>query len=168
MLMTGATNMMIRSDGSRGQTEGPEVNAYGHVVGIGTGGALLCWSSHCCCVARSEGDDRIDDVMYQDPAFPASNDAGRIFRGLKPLWLEALDRPESELQRMAADTIALAHRSGMSGLTDTADKLIELFNGQTWNRPFDTRSRRAIVTLDASHADEVFAGRWRPAAWKSR
>ena len=64
------------------------------------------------CNAAAAYDDRVDDVMFQDPGFPKVTTRIEFSDRLKPLWLQALARPESELQRMAADTIAMAHRSG--------------------------------------------------------
>ena len=74
---------------------------------------------------------------------------------LKPLWLLALDRPESELQRMAADTIALANRSGMPELLDTADKLIALLEQENVEPVVRNAAARALVTLNASQASEA-------------
>ncbi len=104
----------------------------------------------------ASADDRVDDVMYQDPAFPATTTRAEFSPELKPLWLQALNRPESELQRMAADTIALAHRSGMPGLEDTSDKLIAIVQQANLEPTVRYAAARALVTLDARHADKVF------------
>lgn len=102
-------------------------------------------------------DDRIDDVMYQDPAFPVETTLAEFSDKLKPLWLQALNRPESELQRLAADTIALAHRSGMPGLADTADKLMALLQQEKLEPTVRNAVARALVTLDAKQAAKTFA-----------
>lgn len=102
-------------------------------------------------------DDRVDDVMYQDPAFPEVTTRTEFSDELKPLWLKALARPESELQRMAADTIALAHRAGMQELDDTVDELLAILQQD----PLEPSVRRAVtnalVTLDAEHAAQPLA-----------
>ncbi len=98
-------------------------------------------------------DDRIDDVMYQDPAFPEETTSVKFRESLKPLWLEALNRPESELQRMAADTIALAHRAGMTGLHDASERLIELVNNDDTVR---NAAARALVAIDAQSSASAF------------
>lgn len=101
-------------------------------------------------------DDRIDDLMYQDPAFPDASTYAEFSDELKPLWLQALTRPESELQRLAADTIALAHRTGMKGLEDTADKLIAIFEQNELDPTVRNAVARALVTLESNQAAEAF------------
>ena len=46
--------------------------------------------------------------------------------GFKELWLKALDRPDAELQRMVVDTLAIAHKRGMKGLSDAKPRMLEL------------------------------------------
>ena len=123
--------------------------------------SMLCIGHVACVVAMLFcagvlADERIDDVMYQDPAFPSVTLHAEFSEKLKPLWLLALDRPESELQRMAADTIALAHRSGMPELLDTADKLIALLEQENVEPVVRNAAARALVTLNASQASEAF------------
>jgi HEAT repeat protein len=102
-------------------------------------------------------DDRVDDIMYQDPAFPEATERTEFADDLKPLWLKALARPESELQRMAADTIALAHRGGMPGLDDTADELLTLLTRDQLEPSVRRAIANALATLDAKQAAKPFA-----------
>ena len=102
-------------------------------------------------------DDRIDDIMYHDPEFPKSTIRFEFSEDLKLLWLQALARPDSELQRMAADTIAMAHRSGMKGLDDTADKLMAVLQQERLEPTVRRAVFNALVTLDAKQAAKVFA-----------
>ena len=102
-------------------------------------------------------DERIDDIMYQDPAFSESTARVEYSDQFKLLWLQALARPDSELQRMAADTIALAHRSGMKDLADTADQLIAVLQQEQLEPTVRTAVAKALVTLDAKQAAKAFA-----------
>jgi hypothetical protein len=109
------------------------------------------------CHTAAAFDDRIDDIMYHDPEFAESTARIEFSDDLKLLWLQALARPDSELQRMAADTIALAHRSGMKGLGDTADKLIAVLQQERLEPTVRRAVVNALVTLDARQAAKVFA-----------
>ena len=109
------------------------------------------------CHSAAAYDDRIDDIMYQDPAFPDVTTRVEFSDELKPLWLQSLARPDSELQRMAADTIALAHRSGMKGLDGTADKLLAVLQQDQLEPTVRRAVANALVTLDAKQAGKVFA-----------
>ncbi|MBI2478240.1 MAG: hypothetical protein HYV60_06240 [Planctomycetia bacterium] len=102
-------------------------------------------------------DDRVDDIMYRDPAFTEATVRLEFSDEFEPLWLQALARPDSELQRMAADTIALAHRSGMPGLEDTADELLNVLQQDQLAPTVRRAVVHALVTLDARQAAKVFA-----------
>ncbi len=102
-------------------------------------------------------DERLDDVMYQDPALPGFETRTEFPDDLAPLWLQALARPESELQRMAADTIALAHRAGMPRLDVAADRLLELLQQDQLEPSVRRAAANALVTLDAKQAAQPFA-----------
>ncbi|MBC8351727.1 MAG: hypothetical protein H8E66_07045 [Planctomycetes bacterium] len=102
-------------------------------------------------------DERIDNIMYHDPEFPEFVSRAEFSSDLMPLWVQALARPESELQRMAADTIAIAHRSGMDGLGETADKLIAIL-GQDQLEPSVRRAvASSLIALDARQAAKALA-----------
>ncbi|MCA9121555.1 MAG: hypothetical protein H6822_13205 [Planctomycetaceae bacterium] len=102
-------------------------------------------------------DDRVDNIMYQDPSFPEVTEHLEFHEGLKPLWLESLARPEAELQRMAADTIALAHRAGMKNLEDTAAPLIAILRKEQLEPSVRRAAAHTLVVLDARQAAEHFA-----------
>jgi hypothetical protein len=108
------------------------------------------------CHTAAAFDDRIDDIMYHDPEFAESTTRVEFSDDLKLLWLQALARPDSELQRMAADTIALAHRSGMKGLDDTADKLTAVLQQERLEPTVRRAVVNALVTLDAKQVAKVF------------
>jgi len=109
------------------------------------------------CSVAAAFDDRVDDIMYQDPAFPDVVARTEFPDDLTPLWLQALARPESELQRMAADTIALAHRAGMPGLDVAADRLLTILQQDQLEPSVRRAVANVLVTLDAKQAANPFA-----------
>ncbi|MCA9142929.1 MAG: hypothetical protein KDB05_09090 [Planctomycetales bacterium] len=118
---------------------------------------LICLTTLLICHNAIAFDERIDDIMYQDPEFPQATARVEFSDELKPLWLQALARPDAELQRMAADTIALAHRSGMLDLDDTADQLLAVLQQKDLEPSVRRAIVNALITLDARHAAKPFA-----------
>lgn len=104
------------------------------------------------CAVSWAFDDRLDDIMYQDPGFRKATTHVEFSEGLKPLWQQALAKPESELQRMAADTIAAAHRAGMKGLEDTTDRLLELLQQESLEPTVRRAVINALIALDAKQS----------------
>ena len=97
----------------------------------------------------------VDLLMFRDPALPTSSVTVVFPEQLKPLWLKALGRPEPEIVRVAADTIAIAHQQGMPDLTDTTPLLIGLLE-QPNQSPGVTRSSvHALIALDAKEAQDI-------------
>jgi len=86
-------------------------------------------------------DDAVDSIMYRSPELPQVTQVPRFTKGLIPLWLEALARPEVESQRQVALSIALAHRLGIKGLETTVAPLV-----QALERTDDPGVRLAIVS----------------------
>lgn len=97
-------------------------------------------------------DDHIDDVMYQDPQFPEYTTKVVYSDQLKPLWLEALQQPDAELQRMAAETIAHAHEWGLEGLEDTVPELRDILKRESLDPTVRRAVVNALVTLDAKES----------------
>ena len=71
---------------------------------------------------------------------------------LKQLWLEALSRPEQDMQRMAADTIAKAHEVGMPGLGEAVPALTKLLTADGSHPTTRFASARALIALKATDA----------------
>ena len=57
-----------------------------------------------------------DCLIDSDPKLEIPETVRNFKSGLKALWQLALERPETDMQRMAAETIARAHRLGIAGL----------------------------------------------------
>src|SRR5205085_671274 len=63
-------------------------------------------------------------------------------------WLVALKRPEADLQRQAAVTIAVAHKKGVPGLEVTVVPLLEVLEKPDHHRLARLAAARALVELD--------------------
>lgn len=96
-----------------------------------------------------------DTVFPTDPAFPKSSTVPGFPPRLKSLWLEALARPEIDLKRKAADTIAIAKQSGMTNLEDAAPKLVAELDAAQANPIVKLAAARALIALDARQTADV-------------
>jgi HEAT repeat protein len=102
-------------------------------------------------------DEAIDSAMYSDPEVPAARVVKVFPARLTALWLQALDRPESELKCHAAATIALVHRRGMKGLEATVAPLMRTLDEPDQHPTVRLASARALIALDARQAaDSLF------------
>ncbi len=95
-----------------------------------------------------------DLEMYDDPALIPLEYRERFPDGLTQLWLKALQRPDAELQRLVIDSIAIAHRRGVSGTKETVPRLLALLAKP--NQSLDV-SRAALAALIAMDAKEQAA-----------
>lgn len=102
--------------------------------------------------AGPAADVEVSFVMHEDPRIELAAPIVGFLPGLKPLWLEALAGPEVELRRQAAQTIALAHRRGMSDLADTASPLMRTLDAPDQHRIVKLASAQALIALDARQA----------------
>jgi HEAT repeat protein len=67
----------------------------------------------------------IDLPMYDDPAIDEPAVEVTFHPRLKPLWLRALQRPETELRRQAAEAFATAVGRGMTGFDEVVPALLD-------------------------------------------
>lgn len=97
-------------------------------------------------------DEIIDSLIYKDPEIPAAR-VVKVFRPeLLPLWLRALERPETDLKYQAATTIALAHRRGMPGLEAAVPPLLRALDQPEQPLTVRLAVAQALITLDARQA----------------
>ncbi len=118
-------------------------------------GLLVCLASVSATYAAEEL--RIDDVMYRDPELIIQPRTRAFDPRLKGLWELALRRPESELQRLAADTISLAHQRGMPDLSSTADELVKIVQRPETTVSVRRAAAHALITLDARQHAAILA-----------
>ncbi len=103
---------------------------------------------------RSSSDtiDLIDSPMYKLPALPMPQVVFVLPEGTKELWLRALERPEADLRRQAAEAIALAQRRGFKGFESTIPPLIAALEKSDQHPAVRLAAARALVALDARQA----------------
>lgn len=94
---------------------------------------------------------RVDDAMYLDPPTQPPPPQRVFSPKLKSLWMQALQRPDAETRRLAADTVTIAVGRGMTGLEETTPALLEIL--KTDNDPVVRRAAaRALIALNAKDA----------------
>lgn len=97
----------------------------------------------------AESELTADYLMLSDPKFdplPRIKDFKRDFKGI---WQQALERPEADYQRMAAETVARAHEYGIPGMTDLAPALEKIVAAPQSHPAARFAAARALVALDS-------------------
>lgn len=98
----------------------------------------------------------VDDVMFQDPQIVLPKYGPRFDPSLKALWTKALELPDAELRRLAADTIVIAKGRGMTGLEEAETQLRGVLEAD--DDPVVRRAAaRALVTIDARSSSAALA-----------
>ncbi|MEK6261594.1 MAG: HEAT repeat domain-containing protein [Planctomycetota bacterium] len=101
-------------------------------------------------VARAE--IRPEFLMDKDPELRVPEPLKVWSPRFKQLWLEALSRPEQDMQRMAADTIAKAHEVGLPGMEEAVPVLTKLLTADGSLPATRFAAARALMALKATHA----------------
>lgn len=101
----------------------------------------------------------IDSAMLIDPALESVQETAVFSPKLKPLWLAALERPESDLKRQAAEAIAKAARLGMPDLDDFVDPLLRELAVDKIHPLVRLAVARALIQLNAHKASAALASR---------
>ncbi len=125
---------------------------------------LVAWfagASGTSCGQSRPAEDRQDPaietfeyIMYRSPELPTRLPEVVVSNAAIPLWLEALDRSESRVQRMAIDTFAIASRRGMAGLEPVVPRLVERLEDRDADRRVRLAAARALIAMEArQHAD---------------
>lgn len=97
---------------------------------------------------------RTDFAADSDPKLIVPNPVKRFSKKFKPLWLEALARPESDLQRLAAETIAQAHVIGVPEMIDARELLLRVVSAEKSHLTARIAAARALIVLDAKDAGQ--------------
>jgi HEAT repeat protein len=99
---------------------------------------------------------RPDFVMESDPRLDEPPQALNVFPDrCQVLWFEALARPEADLQRLSASTIALAHAKGMGGLIEAEPLLAKIVAAEGSHRASRFAAARALIALEARTSDRA-------------
>ena len=101
--------------------------------------------------------DEIPFEMWDDPKAGIPEPILVFSPNLVPLWTQALNGPEIDLKRQAADNVIRAQERGMAELSGMIEPLIKAL-GETGQHPLVVlAAARALVALDARQAaDELF------------
>ena len=108
----------------------------------------------------------VETILQTDPQFKQAPTFKKFPQRLKTLWLEALARPEIDLKRQAAETIARAHREGVPDLRDTAPQLISILDDSKMAPVVRLAAARALIALDAREAAESLMKHARHDGWE--
>lgn len=95
------------------------------------------------------GEIRTSYLMDHDPDVHVPPAVTVFSPRLKPLWFQALDRPEADMQRKAADAMTRAHAAGMTGLEGAVPRLETVLTSATTHPAARLAAARALVELRA-------------------
>ncbi len=103
-----------------------------------------------CAIAQSPSVAReLDFLIDTDPELDIPQPVSRFNPALKTLWIAALERPEIDMQRMAAETIARAHQSGMPDLIETVPALEKILVAEPAHPASQFAAARTLIILDS-------------------
>ena len=91
----------------------------------------------------------IDYAMDSDPQLDGFKSKQVFSEKYLPLWLQALDRPEADLQRLAAATVALAHQQGAPEMAQAKPALLRILEARQTQPASRQAAARALLVLDA-------------------
>lgn len=92
----------------------------------------------------------VDSLIDEDPRYPEEvNSVAAFSPRLRTLWIQALSRPELDLQRQAADAIVRAHRRGMTDLEACVPALLNVLTASTADSVVKQSAAQALIELDA-------------------
>ena len=101
--------------------------------------------------AEIRAEIRTSFLMDHDPEIhvPPTVNVVEPAAKLKALWLEALARPEADMQRMAANAITRGHAAGLAGLDDAVPRLETVLTSAASHPAARLAVARALVELGA-------------------
>lgn len=108
-------------------------------------------------MARAAGEIRPDFAMESDPELKIPEPVIGFHKKSKPLWLSALARPEADMQRLSAETIAQAHLFGVPELIEAAPTLRMIVIAEASHPNARFSAARALTVLDVTEtAPDLF------------
>lgn len=118
--------------------------------------AMICWLMVCCLsVGKAHGEIRVEFAMDRDPDVRAPDPIMIFPENVLPLWLNALARPEAEMQRMAAETIAEVHALDFPDIENAKPALTKIVSAEGSHSAARFAAARALIVLDAKDAASV-------------
>ncbi|MBM3999304.1 MAG: hypothetical protein FJ297_07165 [Planctomycetes bacterium] len=100
--------------------------------------------------------DDLDTLLDSDPHLPIPANLKAFDPALGVVWTRALSAPESDLRRMAAETIGFARQLGMPGLEGAIDDLTRIAEDAKEQPRTRLAAIKTLVTLDVrTHAERL-------------
>ena len=110
----------------------------------------------CCGIATpSNAEIRPDFLMDSDPKLNIPDPEKQFSPALKTLWLAALERPEADMQRLAAETIARGHQYGVPDLMEAVPRLEALLRTDQSHPATRFAAARALIVLESRDSSDT-------------
>ena len=98
-----------------------------------------------------------DFLMDTDPEFHVLPPVQNAMPDHKRLWIEVLGRPEVDYQRMAAESIAVAHQKGIPEMIEAVPALEKVLSAESSHPAARFAAARALIVLEShSSAEKLF------------
>ena len=98
---------------------------------------------------------RPEFAMDRDPLVTAPDPVFLFPDNVLSLWLQALARPEAEMQRLAAETISQAQAYGLPDIQSAQPALLKIVAGESTHPAARFAAARALIVLEAKDAANV-------------
>lgn len=95
-----------------------------------------------------------DFLMDTDPELKLPDKVKNFTRDFADVWTQALERPEVDMQRMTADTVALAHKHGIPDLIQTVPALETILTSPDSHPAARFAAAKALIALDSRSSAE--------------
>ena len=93
-------------------------------------------------------------MMDTDPEFHRLPPIRNSMSDHKRLWIEVLGRPEVDYQRMAAESIAVAHQKGVPDFIEAVPALEKVLTAQSSHPSARFAAARALIALESHSSSE--------------
>lgn len=118
--------------------------------------AMMCWLTVLSvAVATARGEIRVEFVMHRDPDVISPPEVTVFPENLLSLWLQALARPNADMQRMAAESVVQAHALKMPKIEEATPALIKVVSADATHSAARFAAARALIALDARDSAAV-------------
>ncbi len=108
----------------------------------------------CTTAGQLRAEVRVDFLIDSDPAIVVPQPPPIDHPGLKPLWLKSLQRPEMDMQRMVAESIARARTVGLFDLHEAVPRLEEILRATDSHPATRFAAARALILLNSRNSSE--------------
>ena len=123
----------------------------GQLLAIGL--FVICYGT----ATPSNAEIRTEFLMDFEPKLNIPDPVKHFSPALKSLWLEALERPDADMQRLAAETVARGHQYGVPDLMDAVPRLETILQADKSHTATRFAAARALIVLESrDSSDELF------------